>query len=167
MSPVAGRMVGGMSTDLALPDALALLNGMPSPERVAALEAQILQHPQVDLQTTHLVHGGLSARTIFIPAGTVLTGALTNIDNVCVVVGDITVTTDAGPMRLTGHHVLMARAGAKRVGLAHADTWWTMLHRTELTDIGQIEDEMTNESHNLQTRRNALTQGDTALLEVV
>jgi hypothetical protein len=116
------------------------------------MEAALFQLPQVDLHTTHIVHAGLSARTILIPAGTVLTGALTNCDNVCVICGDITVTTDAGPQHLIGFHVVAAKAGAKRVGVAHADTYWTTLHRTDLTDISAIEDEMTNESELLQTR---------------
>jgi hypothetical protein len=134
-------------------EAVALLSGMPDPATVRALESALLQMPQVDLQTSHVVHGGLCARTILIPAGTVLTGALTAKDNVCVICGDITVTTDAGPQRLTGFHVIPANAGAKRVGIAHADTWWTTLHRTELTDIKAIEDEMTPEAAQLQTRQ--------------
>ena len=116
-----------------------------------------MQAPQVDLRTTHLVFGGLSARTILIPAGTVLTGALTNIANMCVVFGDITVTTDDGPKRLTGFNVVKAAAGAKRAGVAHADTWWTTIHRTDLTDISDIENEMTNEADALQTRTQCLS----------
>lgn len=132
---------------------LALLHGMPDPESVRALERSLIELPQVDLSTSHVLHSGLCARTIFIPAGTVLTGALTNIDNLCVVCGDITVTTDEGPRRLTGFHVLPAKAGFKRAGLAHADTWWTTIWQTELSELEAIEDEMTSESHLLQTRR--------------
>lgn len=132
-----------------------LSNTMPSVESVRQLENQLLQLPQVDLQTQHLVHAGVSARTVLIPAGTVLTGALTNLDNICVVCGDITVTTDEGPQRLTGFHVLPAKAGAKRAGVAHSDTWWTTLHHTDLTSVADIEDEMTGESHLLQTRQQA------------
>lgn len=134
-------------------DIAAFLGGMPDPAAVAALERAALQLPQVDLSTTMTVIGGVCARTILIPAGTFLTGALTNIDNVCVMVGDITVTTDEGAMRLTGHHVLPAAAGAKRAGLAHADTYWTTIWRTDLTDPQAIEDEMTGEAGMLQTRR--------------
>lgn len=134
----------------------ALLGGMPSPAAVSALEQHLLDLPQVDVGTTHLVHGGMYARTILIPAGTLLTGALTNQDNVCVVHGDITVTTDEGVQRLTGFHVLPARAGAKRAGVAHADTWWTTLWTTDLTDITEIETVLTDEADLLQTRRQAL-----------
>ncbi|MGE5621437.1 MAG: hypothetical protein ACM3VY_00270 [Candidatus Bathyarchaeota archaeon] len=144
---------------------LAVLSGMPSPETVRELEALILQVPQVDLKTAHALHGGICSRTIFIPAGTVLTGALTNLDNLNVVIGDITVTTDDGPKRLTGHHVIPANAGFKRAGYAHADTYWTTIWKTDLTDILEIEDEMTGESEMLQTRRPGIAYEQPAELE--
>lgn len=126
-------------------------------ESVRALEEHLLTLPQVDLSTTHVVHGGMCARTILIPADTLLTGALTNCDNICVLHGDITVTTDDGPQRLQGFHVLPAKAGAKRAGYAHADTWWTTIWPTALSEIDEIEDEMTGESSQLQTRRDGIT----------
>lgn len=45
-------------------------------DKVDALESLILQVPQVDLQTKHELSGGVYARTILIPAGTVLTGSI-------------------------------------------------------------------------------------------
>ena len=140
-------------------NALSLLGGMPSVAAVRELEAHLLTLPQVDLATNHVIHGGMCARTILIPAGVVLTGALTNCDNVCIVCGDITVTTDEGPQRLAGYHVLPAKAGAKRAGVAHADTWWTTIHRTDLVSISDIEDEMTDESAGLGSRRQLITDG--------
>lgn len=129
---------------------------MASPDAVRELERHLIELPQVDLSTSNLVHGGMCARTIFIPAGTVLTGALTNCDNICIMQGDISVTTDEGTQRLTGFHVLPAKSGAKRAGWAHADTYWTCVWQTELTDIAAIEDEMTSESAMLQTRRDGI-----------
>lgn len=131
-------------------------------DAVRALERELALFPQVDLSTTHLVHGGMYARTIFIPAGVALTGALTEMDNICVMYGDITVTTDEGTQRLTGFNVLPAKLGAKRAGVTHADTWWTTIIPTELADIASIEEAMTTEADRLQTRNPALgnvTQG--------
>ena len=136
-------------------DALALMAGMPDVATVSALEEVMLQYPQVDAGTLNLIHGGMCARTILIPAGNMLTGALTNCDNTCIVCGDITVTTDEGPQRITGYQVIPAKAGTKRVGYTHADTWWTMVWRTDLTDLEAIEDELTCESGMLQSRRGA------------
>ena len=143
-----------MAEDLRLADAaLDVLGGMPSVARVRELEALLLAQPQVNMPVEVVTHGQVSARAVLIPAGTVLTGAETNFDNVCIVVGDITVTTDAGPRRITGFAMLPANRGAKRVGLAHADTWWVCVHHTTLTDPRAIEDEMTDESARLLSRR--------------
>lgn len=142
-----------------------LLAGAPTPAAVRRLEDALLQMPQIDLHTQQMAHGGMAARTIFIPAGTVLTGAMTNLDNLCVVWGDITVTTEDGPVRLVGFNVLPAKAGAKRAGVAHADTWWVTIHRTDLTDPSDIEDEMTGESDMLQTRRSGIEFEKRAELE--
>ena len=134
-------------------DLMVMLTCMADPAMVSEIEQALLDAPQRDLGTTHLVHGGMYARTIFIPADTFLTGALTEADNVCIVVGDITVTTDTGPRRLTGFNVLPARKGAKRMGRTHADTWWTAIFRTDQTDIAAIERELTTEADMLQTNR--------------
>lgn len=145
--------LGGMDN---LPTEITADNLLPqlsTLEAVRELEDVLLTMPQVDLHTSHLIHAGMYARMIFIPAGTVLTGALTNADNVCVVYGDITVTTDDGPQRFTGFHVIPAKAGSKRAGVAHADTWWVTIHRTDQTELADIEDAMTGESDRLQTRK--------------
>lgn len=123
------------------------------PEAVRAFEDALLAHPQVQIETQHVIHGGMCARTIRIPAGVALTGALLGVDNICIAHGDITVTTDRGPVRLTGYHVIGAAAGRKRAGVAHADTYWTTVWRTALTDLQAIEDELTVEADRLQTRQ--------------
>jgi hypothetical protein len=138
-------------------EATDIVTGMPDPESVRQLEDHLIGLPQVDLGTSHVVHGGMYARTVLIPAGTTMTGAMTNADNICVVCGDITVTTDDGPMRLVGFHVLPAKAGAKRVGVAHADTYWTALFVTDKADIQDIEAQLTDESERLLTRRDCIT----------
>jgi hypothetical protein len=122
-------------------------------ERIRRFEQALLSMPQVSMETTSLLHGQMYARTIFIPAGTAVTGTLTNLDNICIVSGDISVTTDNGMQRLVGYHVLPASKGYKRVGYTHRDTYWTTLIHTKSDTVEAAEDEMTSESHLLQTRR--------------
>ena len=131
------------------PAASGLFNARSDIEQ---LERAVLDQPQIDLRTEQIVHAKVASRTIFIPAGTVLTGAELNLAATNTVCGDITVTTDAGPQRFTGYHVLPSLAGSKRAGVAHADTYWTTHWHTELTDLDAIEDEMTNDSARLQSR---------------
>ena len=116
-----------------------------------AFEEVFRQLPQIEIETSHVIHGSMYARTIFIPAGTVLTGVLTKADNICIVHGDISVTTDAGVVRLTGYNVLPATKGYKRVGQAHADTYWTMLIHTDAQTVEDAEHDLTDETGLLQT----------------
>jgi hypothetical protein len=125
-------------------------------DKIRRFEAALMAMPQVDMQTASLIHGAMYARTIFIPAGTAVTGTLTKLDNVCIVSGDITVTTDNGMQRLIGFHVLPASKGYKRVGYAHGDTYWTTIIHTESKTIEEAEDAMTDESSMLQTRRKSI-----------
>lgn len=129
------------------------LPAVPSNDQIRQLEVEMLKHEQVILDTTMIAHGRMCARTILIPAGVALTGALINHDNICIVSGDISVTSSEGVKRLTGFHVLPSAAGFKRAGIAHADTWWTCIWHTDLTDPTDIENDMTDEAESLQTRR--------------
>jgi hypothetical protein len=126
-------------------------------EEAKAFEQALETLEQINLPTHHLIHGKMYARTIFVPAGTALTGVLTKLDNICIVIGDISVTTDDGVVRLTGYNIIPATKGYKRVGYAHADTYWTTLIPTENTTVEAIENEMSEESHLLQSRQNAIT----------
>jgi len=128
--------------------------------KVNALRDELLKHPQIELPLSHLIHGQMYARTGIIPAGTIVVGTLTNLDNICIVNGDITVTTDEGVVRLTGYHILPASKGYKRVGLAHAETVWTTLIHTNGKTVEEIEAEMTDEFHLLQTRTNLITESE-------
>jgi len=125
---------------------------LPSRDRIEQLESAILKVAQTDLRTTHELSGGVYARTIRIPSGTVLTGASHKKDHINIMQGDITVSTDDGMKRLTGQHVLATKAGMKRVGFTHADTIWTTVCHTNLTDIAEIEAELVEEPEKLQSR---------------
>ena len=117
------------------------------------MEEMILSVPQVDLKTSHQISGTVYARTIYIPAGTILTGAAHKKDHINIMQGDISVSTDDGMKRLTGQHILSTKAGMKRIGYAHEDTVWTTVHHTNLTNIEEIENELVEEPEKLQTRK--------------
>lgn len=136
-------------------DALALMAGMPDVATVRQLEGFLLSLPQVHIDTTHLIHNGMCARTIFIPAGVMATGALSRIDTINIFIGDITVTTNEGTRRLTGYNVIPGAAGHKRAGITHADTWWTTVWPTQLTDVDDVMAEYTEESDMLLSKRQA------------
>lgn len=165
MPGAQGPTLRGMNTELQIVDPVHMLAGTPDPDAVRAIEALMLQLPQIDLHTTQAAHGGICSRAILIPAGVALTGAQTNLDNLCAVLGDIEVTTDQGPRRLTGFHLLPANKGAKRMGRTLAPTLWITMWRTDQTDPVAIENEMTNEAEGLQTRRPGIEYAALSALE--
>lgn len=108
--------------------------------------------PQVDIPTDHVIHGGMYARTIFIPAGVVLTGVLIRVPTMLIFNGHATVNAGDEPVTLTGYHVLAASAGRRQAFLAHGDTWLTMIFATKAATVAEAEDEFTNEAHLLLSR---------------
>jgi hypothetical protein len=129
---------------------------MPDAESVREFEKFVMQFPQVKIETSHVLHAGMCARTIMIPAGLVCTGAMLDVDNIGIMNGDITMVTDEGPKRFSGWHVFPATKGFKRVGVTHQDTYWTTVFKTDATTVEEAENQFTSESDLLQTRRDQL-----------
>jgi hypothetical protein len=118
-------------------------------ERVRALERINLQREQVAIPTRHLIHAGMYARSITMPAGTVLTGALITRATILIVSGDV----ESNVGRLTGYNVLAASAHRKQGFLAHEETHITMIFATNATDVESAEAEFTDEADLLFSRR--------------
>ena len=104
-------------------------------DKVCRLEDLLLQLPQVDIETTHVLHAGVYLRTVRIPAGTTVTGALIKIPTTLIVSGHVTVYIGDDTMELVGYHVIPASAGRKQAVATHSDTDITMLFRTDAMTI--------------------------------
>ena len=113
---------------------------------------------QIDAQTQHTIAGGMYARTMMVPKGSVFIGLEHLKDHINVLSGDITVTTCEGVKRFTGAHIVFdCKAGHARSGYAHEDTYWTTFVRTDETDLEAIENESIKNPEMLQTRTLKLT----------
>lgn len=124
-----------------------------SVDKVRRLETEILALPQTDPETEHLFHAGLYARTVHIPAGAVMTGALIKIATVLIVSGRVTVFTEGEPLQIDGYRVLAGAAGRKQAFMAHDDTWLTMLFATDVSDVAEAEAQFTDEAGLLLSRK--------------
>lgn len=135
-------------------------NGKVSDFEDAVLESGV---EELRIPITHFLHGGMYSRTAMIPKGTMLTGCLTNCDNLCVVSGDIEFSVGGEKKRIVGYGVIPARKGVKRAGLTHANTWWTTVFRTDAKTVDEAEREFTDEMEMLQSERLTTAQimGDT------
>jgi hypothetical protein len=93
-----------------------------------------------ELPVKHEVFGGMYARELFIPEGVVLTGKIHLEDHICILSeGDMSVMTDEGMKRVQAPYMFSAKAGIKKIGYAHTDCTFTTVHKTDLTDIDEIE----------------------------
>ncbi len=99
-----------------------------------------------ELPCRSFVHGGIYERELFIPAGVVLTGKIHLKDHIFYLLkGDLSVMTDNGIKRIQAPYRLDVKAGIKKIGYAHTDVLCTTMHRTDLTDIEEIEKELFDE----------------------
>lgn len=122
---------------------------------VRRLEWESLKLPQVDISTDHVLHAGMYARTVVIPAGVVITGAEIKIPTVLIINGDTLVYGEDGPIRFTGYHVTLGDVGRKQAFYALADTHLTMLFPTAAKTVEEAEMEFTDEYEKLSSRREA------------
>lgn len=130
-------------------------------DKVRALEDQLAALPQVEIETHHALHGGMYVRTITIPSGVALTGALIRVATVLIINGDADVYIGSTTKRLRGYNVLQAGAGRKQAFYAHKDTQVTMVFPTDATTVEQAENEFTEEADRLLSRKqNRTFQGE-------
>lgn len=120
--------------------------------QVREFERMNLQRAQVPIATHHLIHAGVYARTITIPAGVVLTGALVKRATILILDGDAMVSRGDHCARFAGYHVLPASAQRKQAFYAYADTFLTMLFATQAQSVEQAENEFTDEADMLMSR---------------
>jgi hypothetical protein len=93
------------------------------------LEAELLKLPQVEMPVDHDFCNGLYARTMHIPAGTVLTGAIHREESFFLVrKGELIVSTDNGPRTLVSGDMSISKIGTKRAGIALTDVEVTTFH---------------------------------------
>lgn len=123
-------------------------------DKARRLESKLMEFTQVVIPTDHVIHAGMYARTIRIPAGVVLTGALIKIATLLIVSGHVTVFVDGDTIELHGYRVIPACAGRKQVFLAHADTDLTMVFPSSAQSVDEAEHQFTDEAHLLFSRQN-------------
>jgi hypothetical protein len=122
-------------------------------DKVRQLEALAKERPQVAFETEHVLHGGMYARTICVPAGVMITGALVKLATLLIIQGDALAYVGGDePLRLQGYGVLAASAGRKQVFVALADTRITMVFPTEARTVDEAERQFTDEAGILSSR---------------
>lgn len=121
--------------------------------KVQKLQDEILRHEQIVLETDHVIHGGMYTRTITMPKGIVLAGALIKVPTTLIVNGHCRVYLGDNAVDLRGYHVLAASAGRKQAFVAFEETQLTMIFVTNAQTVEEAEGQFTDEADLLMSRR--------------
>lgn len=124
-------------------------------DRVKILESECRKFPQAEIDTGHIIHGGMYARTILIPAGVLLTGALIKIATILILHGNAIAYIGEKSVEFNGYSVLPASANRKQAFLAITNTYLTMIFPTSEKSVENAELEFTNEVDLLISRKNS------------
>lgn len=131
---------------------------IPSMDEIAInkakrLENELLNLTQLELETTHTFHAGMYARTVKLPANTIMSGALIKIPTIVIVDGHCLIYIGDETRQLNGYHVISGSANRKQAFLSFKDTYITMIFPTNAKTVEEAEMEFTDEYESLMTRK--------------
>ena len=112
-------------------------------EQIERLQIQMAAMPQAELLTEHSFSPGMYLRKVFRPAGTLSVGKVHKEPHFFLCVkGEIIAWTEGGMKHLYAGDVLESKPGTKRVTLAVTDAIGITIHRTDKTNLDEIETEL-------------------------
>jgi hypothetical protein len=131
-----------------------------SREQLLMLEEAIMDLPvqiNADELTEHHFAPGIYLRSLFLPAGAVLTGKIHRHETMNILVyGTLKVTTDQGVKTIEGPYIYNSEPGTKKAGYAVTDCLFYNIHPTSSTDLEEIEAEFIVPSFEALDHENAL-----------
>lgn len=122
-------------------------------DKIRLIHEAILQFEQVPIVTSHLLHGGLYARSIHLDPETRMVGSLIKQPTVLIVSGETAILIGDRLVELTGYNVLPGCAGRKQVFLTRGPVDMTMIYATSARTVEEAEDEVFAEAGQLLSRR--------------
>lgn len=123
-------------------------------EKIALVEARIRPHEHtLDVKMEHSLYAGMYARTCRLAADQVITSVLVKIPTLLIVNGDCIVLAGEEWKELKGYNVLNTLAGRKQIYVTRGETEITMIFPSDAKTVEEAEDEFSDESANLLSRR--------------
>lgn len=108
---------------------------------------------QTLLLTHHVLHGGMYARTITMPEGTVLFGALLRIPTLLIVEGACMFRSENGDHYTNGYSIIPGSKGRKTLAVALSKVSMTMIFPTQARTVDEAEREFTDDWASLMSRQ--------------
>lgn len=122
-------------------------------QAIAEFEAPLIGREPIEVPTEHVIHAGMYARTLAMPNGMVLTGALLKRATLLIVSGSAAVLAGETWVELTGYNVIPASAGRKQIFVSRSPVIITMLFPTQARTVEDAEAEATDDADRLLNRR--------------
>ena len=114
-----------------------------SREQIDRLQSEMVKMPQAELVTEHYFRPGMYCRKLIRPAGTLIVGKVHKEPHFFLCAkGEIIAWTENGMKRLKEGDIIESEPGTKRVTLAVVDSIGITVHRTDKTDLDEIEAEL-------------------------
>ena len=122
---------------------LEIIGDVPTREQIERLQGEMVKMPQVELQTEHYFVPGMYCRRVFRPAGTLIVGKVHKQPHFFLCAkGEIIAWTEKGMKKLQAGDVVECQPGTKRVTLSTQDSIGVTIHKTDKTDLDEIEAEL-------------------------
>lgn len=111
---------------------------------VIALQNALREFPQADLPTSHYFADGMYCRVVERAAGVLIVGKVHKKEHFYMVVkGAVAVIQDGAERRVyEAPSIIVSKPGTKRAVLALQDSVCLTVHRTDKTDLAEIEAEV-------------------------
>lgn len=111
---------------------------------VVALQAAMREMPQVECQTDHYFADGMYCRVVARDEGTLIVGKVHKREHFYMVVQGAVAVIQDGAERKVYHApaVIVSKPGTKRAVYALEDSVCLTVHRTDKTDLAEIEAEL-------------------------
>ena len=111
---------------------------------VMSLQNVMREMPQVALETQHYFADGMYCRVVPRPAGVLIVGKVHKREHFYMVVkGSVAVIQDGTERRVyEAPAIIVSRPGTKRAVIALEDSVCLTVHRTDKTDLAEIESEI-------------------------
>jgi len=114
-----------------------------SREQIDRLQTEMAKMPQAELVTEHYFRPGMYCRKLIRPAGTLIVGKVHKEPHFFLCAkGEIIAWTENGMKKLQAGDIIESEPGTKRVTLATMDSIGITVHRTDKTDLDEIEAEL-------------------------
>lgn len=112
-------------------------------EQIDRLQAEMIKMPQAHLETDHYFVPGMYCRRVYRSAGTLIVGKIHKQPHFFLCAkGEIIAWTEQGMKTLKAGDVIECKPGTKRVTLATQDSIGITIHKTDKTDLDEMEKEL-------------------------